>query len=313
MSMEATPASQTAIKELRESSMLTQQLARPARSYLSASWAKLRSDWIAMAALGVLVLVGVLAFTSPWINAHVLRQDPNVIDLEYIFAAPSAQHWLGTDELGRDVLARVLVAGRVSLSIGLAVSLISMTLGVFVGLISGFFGGIIDDVSNALIQTLLNIPLLFLLLILSLVFRPSPLALAFIIGITGWMGTARLVRGEVFSIRERDYVEAARMVGATNWRIMTRHVLPNVVSLIIVVAAFAVAGAILAESGLSFLGVGIQPPTATWGNMLINSREYVKNAWWLLAAPGTMIFLTNLGIFLFANGLRDALDPWVTD
>ena len=140
---------------------------------------------------------------SPWINAYVLRQNPNVIDLDAIFAGPSAQHWLGTDELGRDVLARVLVAGRVSLSIGLAVSVISMTLGVFVGLFSGFFGGIIDDLSNAVIQTLLNIPLLFLLLILSLVFRPSPLALAFIIGITGWMGTARLVRGEVFSIRER--------------------------------------------------------------------------------------------------------------
>lgn len=309
--MEATRLS--TIAQLRESSALTPELSRPARSYLSASWHKLRQDWIALFALGILIVIGILAFASPWINAYILRQDPNAIDLDFIFSPPSAQHWLGTDELGRDVLARVLVAGRVSLSIGLAVSVISMTLGVLAGLVSGFFGGIVDDISNAIIQTLLNIPLIFLLLILSLVFRPSPLALAFIIGVTGWMGTARLVRGEVFSIRERDYVEAARMVGAGNWRIMLRHVLPNVGSLIIVVAAFAVAGAILAESGLSFLGVGIQPPTATWGNMLINSREYVKNGWWMLAAPGTMIFLTNLGIFLFANGLRDALDPWVND
>ena len=311
--MEVSGVSRVDIRQLRESSSLTPELARPARSFLSASWDKLRRDWIALVALGILIVVGVLSFGSPWINAHILHQDPNAIDLEFIFDAPNAQHWLGTDELGRDVLSRVLSAGQVSLSIGLAVSLIAMTLGVSVGLVSGFFGGIVDDVSNAVIQTLLNIPLLFLLLILSLVFRPSPLALAVIIGITGWMGTARLVRGEVFSIRERDYVEAARMVGATHWRIMTRHILPNVGSLIIVVAAFAVAGAILAESGLSFLGVGVQPPTATWGNMLINSREYAKSAWWVLAAPGVMIFLTNLGIFLFANGLRDALDPWVSD
>lgn len=310
--MEASRAS-TSLSQLRQASTLTQELRRPAQSYLQASWAKLRRDWVALSALGILVVIAVVSFASPWINAHVLRQDPNAIDLDLIFAPPNAIHWMGTDELGRDVLARVLVAGSVSLSIGLAVSVISMTVGVLIGLVSGFFGGLVDDISNAVIQTLLNIPLIFLLLVLSLVFRPSPVALAFIIGITGWMGTARLVRGEVFSIRERDYVMAARMVGATNWRIMTRHVLPNIGSLVIVVAAFAVAGAILAESGLSFLGVGIQPPTATWGNMLINSREYVKNGWWLLAAPGTMIFLTNLGIFLFANGLRDALDPWVSD
>jgi peptide/nickel transport system permease protein len=302
----------TSLRQTNTASFLTQEMRKPARSYLSASWAKLRRDWISLAALAVLIVIAVLSFASPWINANILHQDPNAIDLDNIFAPPSREHWVGTDELGRDVLARVLVAGSVSLSIGLAVSVVSMTLGVLVGLFSGFFGGIFDDASNAVIQTLLNIPLIFLLLIMSLVFRPSPFVLALIIGITGWMGTARLVRGEVFSLRERDYVEAARMVGATSWRIMTRHVLPNIGSLIIVVAAFAVAGAILAESGLSFLGVGVQPPTATWGNMLINSREYVNNGWWLLAAPGTMIFLTNLGIFLFANGLRDALDPWVS-
>lgn len=298
------------LAELRKKSALTPQLLRPEQSFLSASWSKLKKDKIALVAFGILFIVGVLSFTSTWINTYFLHQDPNAISLDNLFARPSAEHWLGTDDIGRDVLARVLVAGKVSLSIGMAVSVISMTLGVFVGLISGFFGGLVDDISNAVIQTLRNIPLIFLLLILSLVFRPSPFALAVIIGVTGWMGTARLVRGEVFSIRERDYVLAARMVGATKWRIMFRHVLPNVGSLIIVVSAFAVAGAILAESGLSFLGVGVQPPTATWGNMLINSREMAATAWWVLAAPGMMIFLCNLGIFLFANGLRDALDPW---
>ncbi len=160
--------------------------------------------------------------------------------------------------------------------------------------------------ANGLIQTLMNIPLIFLLILLSLLFRPSPAMLAVIIGITGWMGTARLVRGEVFSIRERDYILAARAVGARSARLMFRHILPNVSALIIVVAAFDVAGAILVESGLSFLGVGVQPPTATWGNMLINSRQYIQSGPWLVAAPGIMIFITILSIFLFANGLRSS-------
>jgi len=286
---------------------------RPVQSYLAASWARLKKDKIAIVALVILASIALLSFASPWIATFILRHDPNEINLDRIFAPPDAQNWIGTDEYGRDVLARVLYAGRVSLSIGLTVSAVSMTLGVMVGLVSGFFGGLIDDISNAVIQTLMNIPLIFLLILLSLLFRPTPVMLAIIIGITGWMGTARLVRGEVFSIRERGYVDSARSVGAGNWRIMVRHILPNVASLIIVVAAFAVAGAILVESGLSFLGVGVQPPTATWGNMLINSREYIKSGPWLVAAPGVMIFLTILSIFLLANGLRDALDPWLKE
>jgi peptide/nickel transport system permease protein len=289
------------------------QLERPVQTYLGASWAKFKRDRTAVTALGILILIAFLSYASPWINARILHHDPNAINLDRIFAAPSAQNWVGTDEYGRDVLSRLLSAGRVSLSIGLAVATVSMTLGVTVGLVSGFFGGVVDDISNAVIQTLLNIPLIFLLILLSLLFRPNPAMLAVIIGITGWMGTARLVRGEVFSIRERDYVLAARAVGTRNWRLIFRHILPNVGSLIIVIAAFDVAGAILVESGLSFLGVGVQPPTATWGNMLINSRDYISQAPWLVAAPGVMIFVTILSIFLLANGLRDALDPWLKE
>jgi peptide/nickel transport system permease protein len=304
---------QHAISTVGQLSGYDLEAARPTQTYLSASWDKFRHDRIAVAALVMLVLIAFLSYGSPLIASAILHQDPNAIDLDHQFAPPSGAHWAGTDEYGRDTLARVMSAGRVSLSIGLAVSLISMTLGVLVGLISGFFGGLVDDISNALIQTLMNIPLLFLLILLSLVFRPTPAALALIIGVVGWMGTARLVRGEVFSLRERDFVLAARSVGARNIRLMFRHILPNVGALIIVVATFDVAGAILAESGLSFLGVGVQPPTATWGNMLLNSRQYIESGPWLLVAPGVMIFITILSIFLLGNGLRDALDPWLRE
>lgn len=286
---------------------------RPVQTYLGASWAKFKRDRIALVAAVMLVIIAFLAYGSPIINSRILHHDPNAIDLEQTFAPPNAMHWFGTDEYGRDTLARVLSAGQVSLSIGLAVSLISMTLGVSIGLMSGYFGGLVDDVSNFVIQTLMNIPTFFLLILLSLLFRPTPLMLALFIGITGWMGTARLVRGNVFSIRERDYVQAARAVGVRSARVMFRHILPNVSALIIVIAAFDVAGAILVESGLSFLGVGVQPPTATWGNMLINSRQYIQSGPWLVAAPGIMIFITILSIFLLANGLRDALDPWLRE
>lgn len=293
------------------STLYTDDIARPVETYLQASWAKFRRDKLAIAGLILLFLIAVVSFGSPLISAHVLHRDPITINLDNIFAAPGGDHWLGTDEYGRDVLSRLLYAGSVSLSIGLAVSVVSMTLGVLAGLVSGFFGGIVDDAINAVIQSLMNIPLIYLLILMSLLFRPSPIVLALIIGVTGWMGTARLVRGQVFSVRERDYMIAARSVGAQSWRLMTRHILPNVGALIIYIAAFDVAGAILVETGLSFLGVGVQPPTATWGNMLINSRQYINNAWWLLVAPGVMVFITILSIFLLANGLRDALDPWL--
>ena len=295
--------------------MLNRQAAgrrpRSEQSYLAAVWARLRRDRMAILSIVVLALIAVLSLLAPWLSAHLLGHEPTVIDLDHNFAPPGSRHWLGTDEYGRDVLARALHAGRISLGIGLTVASISMTIGVFTGLISGFYGGWIDDVTNAIIQTLLNIPILFLLILLSLLMRPEPPWLAFIIGITGWMGTARLVRGEVFSIRERDYIEAARAVGATNRRIILRHVLPNVSSLIIVIAAFDVAGGIMVESGLSFLGVGVQPPDASWGSMLLHSRTYVTKAPWLVITPGFFIFVTILSIFLLADGLRDALDPWL--
>ncbi len=227
-------------------------------------------------------------------------------------ADPGNCHWMGTDQAGRDVLTRGIYAGRISLRIGAYVAVISMTLGVVLGLLSGYYAATpVDDVINAIILTLDSIPLLFLLIILSRIFRPGPEGLALLIGIFSWMGLSRLIRGQVFSVREREYVIASRGVGASVWRIMFRHMFPNVSSIIIVTSVFRVAGAIIAEAGLSYLGVGIGPPLPSWGNMMQGSLGNFTDAPWLVLAPGLFIFMTTLSVFLIGDGLRDALDPWV--
>jgi peptide/nickel transport system permease protein len=227
-------------------------------------------------------------------------------------SGPGTCHWMGTDEAGRDVLARGLYGGRISLRIGAYVAGLSMTLGVVAGLVSGYYAAtLIDDIINAIIQTLGSIPLLFLLIILARVFQPSPEGLAFLLGIFSWMGISRLIRGQIFSIREREYIVASRAVGASTWRILFRHMLPNVSSIVIAAGVFNVAGAIIAEAGLSYLGVGIGPPLPSWGNMMQGSLGNFTDAPWLVLAPGLFIFLTTLSIYLIGDGLRDALDPWV--
>jgi peptide/nickel transport system permease protein len=221
---------------------------------------------------------------------------------------------MGTDNAGRDVFTRAIYGGRISLRIGAYVAAVQMTLGVILGLFSGYYAATwVDDIINAIIMTLGSIPLLFLLIILAgtfSIFR-TPEGLAFMLGIFGWMGLSRLLRGQIFSVREREYIHASRAVGASTWRVLFRHIMPNVSSIIIVIAVFDIAGAIIAEAGLSFLGVGIGPPLPSWGNMLQGSLGNFTNAPWLVLAPGIFIFLTTLAIFLIGDGLRDALDPWV--
>ncbi len=272
---------------------------------------QVRRDRVTLVAGAILLVVALLSISAPLIGS-VMKLDPEAQDLLSRLDPPSPRHLLGTDDLGRDILIRLLYAGQVSLLIGVLATATSLTIGVSLGLLAGFYRAIVDDAVNALIQTTVNIPLLFLLILLAVIFDPGVVGLAVIIGLFSWQGTARQVRALVLSVSQRDYVDAARALGAADLHLIVRHVLPNVVSIVLVVAGFDVAGAILAESGLSALGLGVQPPTASWGNMLSKSFDYALKAPWLVVSPGVMIFLTVLSVFLIADGLRDALDPRVS-
>jgi len=270
---------------------------------------RLLRDRLTIAAILVLGILVVLSILAGVISTHVLHWDPNSTDLMVTFQTPSSTHLLGTDQLGRDQLTRLLFGGRVSLAIGFSGSLIAMTLGVFIGITAGFFGGIVDDLIMFFINTLQSIPTLFLLLIIVALFSPSAIWLTMIFGFLGWMNVSRIVRGEVFSVRERDYVIAARALGSSELTIMLRHILPNIIPIVIIIAARDIGTLILSESALSFLGLGIQPPTATWGNMLSKAQQYFILGPHLVIFPGLLITITVLSLYLVGDGLRDALDP----
>ena len=279
------------------------------QGYLALAWRRLKKNRLAMACLALLALICATALFAPWITDLVLNHDPNRGRLSERFAAPGTAHLLGTDEFGRDTLARLIHAGRVSLAIGFMVAAISLSIGVTFGLLAGYYGGWVDDGINGLIQLVANLPGLFMLILLSVLFRPSIPILALFFGLLGWTGIARQVRGRVLSERRRDYVDAAVLAGARDVRVLYQHILPNVSSVVLVLAGFDIGSAILAEAGLSAIGFGVQIPTASWGNMLSKSLEYFNRAWWLVVAPGVMIFITVFSIFVFFDALRDALDP----
>jgi peptide/nickel transport system permease protein len=218
-------------------------------------------------------------------------------------------HILGTDHLGRDQLIRLLYGGRVSLAIAYSASFMAILIGVALGLVSGFYGGRADDLITWIVTTLSSVPPLFLMLIAAAIWAPSAGLLIVILALLGWIGTCRLVRGEVLSLKEHEYVEAARAVGASNFRLLVVHILPNVLPIVIVTMTIIAGNLILIESGLSFLGVGVQPPTPTWGNMLTDSRSYFNIGTHLVVWPGILIMVTVLCFYLVGDGLRDALDP----
>jgi peptide/nickel transport system permease protein len=234
---------------------------------------------------------------------------PNRIDIVNILQPPSTAHPLGTDDLGRDVLARMAHGARISLSVGFVAVGIAMLIGLVVGLLSGFYGGRIDAVLMRLVDMMLCFPTFFLILSVIAFIGPSIWNIMIIIGLTGWMGVARLVRAETLSLKERDFVAAARAQGAGDARIIFRHVLPNTLAPILVAATLGVAGAILTESALSFLGIGVQPPTPSWGNILTAGKDNIEYAWWLSLFPGLAILFTVLGYNLLGEGIRDAADP----
>jgi peptide/nickel transport system permease protein len=275
---------------------------------------RLRRDRLTLIALTVLVLLLVVSYGSSFINANLLNVDPLMPDTpNRLLPFGSPGHLLGTDDLGRDHLARLLSGGQISLSIGLFSALATLIIGLVVGLLMGFSPGIVDDVLNWLITTLDSLPSLYLLIAVSALLQPSPQALVLIIAFTSWTGATRLVRGETIARRDLDYVLASRSLGASRWRIMFVHILPNLLSVLVISLTLGVGGVILAESALSFLNLGVQPPTPTWGNMLTDSRTYYRTAPHLIIMPGLMISITVLCLYILGDGLRDAFDPRTQD
>lgn len=270
---------------------------------------KRQSPWARHALLLIgLVIVGVMSLAA-LLAPYVAPYDPNVIDVNALLAAPGPDHLMGTDALGRDVFSRILFGGRVSLWVGFVAVGIATSIGLFLGLVAGYFGRLADEVIMRLVDIMLCFPSFFLILAVIAFLEPSLTNIMVVIGLTGWMGVARLVRAETLSIRERDYVLAARAAGAGPARIILRHILPNAVAPVLVSATLGVAGAILVESSLSFLGLGVQPPDASWGNMLMEGKEVLGIAWWLSVFPGLAILFTVLGYNLLGESLRDLLDP----
>jgi len=245
------------------------------------------------------------ALTAQWLAPY----PPDAQTLTDRLLPPSPAHWMGTDQYGRDVLSRMLYGARISLAVGLVAVSIYILIGVLVGSVAGYYGRWVDGVLMRLVDILLCIPTFFLILMVIAFVGPSILNIMVIIGLTSWTDVARLVRGEVLALKEREFVLAARLMGLTDSRIILRHILPNALGPVLVVATLGVGSCILVESSLSFLGLGVQPPTASWGNMLMEGKDHLTDAWWLVTFPGVAIFATVLGYNLMGEGLRDLMDP----
>ena len=281
--------------------------ARPSEGFWRLFVRRFRKHKLAVLGLAVLLTLGVLALLAPRIAPYGF--DAQNLDIIGQPQPPGARHLMGTDQLGRDAFTRVLYGARVSLAVGLASALLASLLGTLVGALAGYYRGWTDTVLMRLTDVVLCIPLLPLVILLSGMLRPSVPLLILIIGALGWMGTARLVRGQFLSLREREFVEASRALGGSARRVMFRHILPNAIGPIIVSTTLSVGGAIMLESALSFLGLGVQPPTPTWGNLLNYASQWLQGAPWLALYPGLMILVTVLSVNFLGDGLRDALDP----
>lgn len=266
---------------------------------------RLARNRLAVAGGAVILVLYVVAA----IPAAFAPHDPGRIDIVRVLQPPSAAHPLGTDDLGRDVLSRMAYGARVSLKVGFVAMGIALAIGLAVGLFAGFYGGWVDSVLMRFVDIMLCFPSFFLILAVIAFLGPSILNIMAVIGLTSWMGAARLVRAETLSLKERDFVAAARAQGAGNGRIIFRHILPNALAPIFVWATLGVAGAILTESALSFLGIGVQPPLPSWGNILTAGKDNIEFAWWLSVFPGLAIFVTVLGYYLLGEGIQEAVDP----
>jgi peptide/nickel transport system permease protein len=277
-------------------------------SQLLVTWNRFRRHKLALMGLITLFVMGLACIIGPMLTGY--RSD--FLDLSNRFGSPSAAHWLGTDELGRDLLTRLLEAGRISLAVGILITVIVLIIGSLVGCISGYYGGTVDSIMMRLVDLIISLPSLPLLLVLSAALRnvlPSFLTIVLVLSLLGWTGISRIVRGSILSLRNLDFVEATRALGAGTGRIMFAHLLPNSLAPLIVFATLSVGEVIIAESTLSFLGLGIQPPTPSWGNMLNAVQVYFLERPFMAFYPGLMILITVLAINFVGDALRDALDP----
>ena len=268
-------------------------------------WRRFKRHRLALVGGAVLILLYIAAIMTPWVAPFGYAQ----IDYSAFNESPSLHHLMGTDELGRDELTRVMYGGRISLALGLAVGVFSTLIGATVGIISGHYGKSVDVATMGFVDFMLTLPFLPLLLVSGKIFQFTPVTIIAALVLLLWPRMARLVRGQVLAVREQDYVQAARAIGVSNVKIMLRHILPNVVSVLVVEATLIVALAILVESVISYLGLGIQPPTPSWGNLLQDARTTMTEQWWLAMFPGLMIVVTALCVNFLGDGLRDALDP----
>ena len=301
---------QTTVEELRLGDLTpTGASRRPPRSYWAESWERLRSNRAGMTAGYVILFLAVVAVLAPVISQYITHYDPTAQNLDSQFDGPSLHHWLGADETGRDTFTRLVWGARVSLGVGFLAVAVQIVVGGGVGLVAGFFAGWVDNVLMRIVDMVLAIPAIFLFILMAILFTPNTLTLSLIIASVGWGGVARLVRAEVLSVRGRDFMLATRSLGASNVRLILRHLLPNVLPVMIVAASLGVGAIILAEAALDFLGFGIHPPTPSWGNMLSNAQTYFAHSTWLVIFPGVMIFVTVLAANLFGNAIRDAFDP----
>jgi peptide/nickel transport system permease protein len=286
----------------------SERLAPAEPSQLAVTWRRFRKHKLALVGLTTLTVMALLIIIAPL----VLPYKPETLDLSATFAPSTAQHWLGTDDLGRDILTRLLYAGQISMSVGIICTAIVIVVGALIGVISGYFGGWIDTILMRIVDLLLAIPFFPLLLVLSQMlsqFLDSFWTIVIILSVFGWLGICRLVRGQILALRGLDFVEATRALGASNSRIMFRHMLPNSLAPLIVAATLAVGDFIISESALSFLGYGIKPPVPTWGNMLSDVNNYFLEHPLLAFYPGLAILLTVVSINFMGDALRDALDP----
>ena len=268
-------------------------------------WARLKRNRMAMTGLALVLGLFVVSVFAPWLAPY----DPNSINLKQVLMPPSPAHYLGTDTLGRDVLSRIIYGSRVSLKVGFVAVGLATLIGLLVGALAGYYGGWVDSALMRLVDLMLCFPAFFLILAVIAVLEPSIWNIMTVIGLTSWMGVARLVRAEFLSLREREFVTAARALGASDTRLILRHMLPNALAPVMVSATLGVAGAILTESALSFLGLGVQPPTPSWGNILTAGTDNIEIAWWLSVFPGLAILITVMSYNLLGEGIQEAIDP----